>query len=72
MAVSCALYDEIELACLRRSRVKIRFFSGKEIEGKAMDTLINDQRQECLQVESGGRQVIIILEQITQFETMGS
>ena len=48
--ISCDLYDYIEIACLYKIPVRLELKDGSFIEGNADDTIINDDKDECMKL----------------------
>ena len=42
--------------------------SGKVIEGKALNTVYNDERQECIQMSVEGTATLLILDELSGLE----
>ncbi|WP_220718210.1 Rho-binding antiterminator [Agarivorans litoreus] len=59
--ISCNEYDYIEIACMFRYSVKLILRDASVLEGIAVDTFTNQQKQECikLQQEEGERLVLL-------------
>ena len=63
--ISCHQYDYIEIVCLYHYPVKLTLKSGQIIEGIALDTARNDDREECIKLDDKGVAVYIVLSDIT-------
>ena len=46
--ISCAEYDTIEMVCMNQYRIKLIIKSGISVEGVAIDTKRNKNREECI------------------------
>lgn len=66
--VSCNEYDYVEIVCLYHYLIKLTMKVGQVIEGIALDTQYNDQREECIKVNVGGIETIIPLDTISILE----
>lgn len=66
--ISCELHDHIEIVCLYRYSVKLTLKSGAEVEGIALDTRRNAQREECLVLNHNDH--LIVLEHIKKMEVL--
>ena len=68
--ISCANHDYIEIACLYRFVVKLAFRNGQIVQGKALQTAYNENREECivLDTERGNEQ--LVLEQVASMEAV--
>ena len=53
--ISCEQHDYIEIACTFRYPLKLTLISGEVIEGIGIDTACNAQKQECIEIDSGGK-----------------
>ena len=62
--ISCAVHDYVEIACMYHFTVKLVLKNGQTVEGKAVQTVINECKEECvvLDTETGNKE--IVLEQI--------
>jgi len=59
--MSCQHYDYIEIACMHQYLVHLHLKSGREITGIALDTGINESREECLHVLVEGSEQKVVL-----------
>lgn len=59
--ISCDQSDYLEIACLYRIPIALRWADGRRIEGTPLDTGYNDQREECLQMDIGGNAEWVVL-----------
>ena len=59
--ISCQLHDYIEIACLYGYRVRLTLKSGETIEGKAIDTVVDEHKREYLQLDNDRRVELIEL-----------
>lgn len=68
--ISCAVHDYVEIACMYRFTVKLTLKNGQTIEGKAVQTVINESKEECvvLDIETGNKE--IVLEQLVSMEAV--
>ena len=68
--ISCANHDYVEIACMYRFEVKLVLKNGKVVQGKAVQTACNENRDECivLRTEIGNEE--IVLEQIALLEAV--
>lgn len=62
--ISCAQHDYVEIACMYKLRVILTLRSGEELEGVAMDTQRNQDREECLKLKTGNDDQLVVLDQI--------
>ncbi|KOO05532.1 Rho-binding antiterminator [Vibrio nereis] len=68
--ISCNEYDYIEIACMYRFSIRLTLKSGKVIEGTAMDTARNQEKEECIKVDQGGTNVLVELNQLSVLEVI--
>lgn len=68
--ISCANHDYVEIACMYRFVVKLVLRNGEIVQGKALQTAYNENREECivLDTERGNKQ--IVLEQVASIEAV--
>jgi len=66
--ISCERHDYIEIACSYRYLVKLKMKSGKTIEGIALDTTLDSNRDECIKVEAQGNISLVVLDDISVLE----
>ena len=65
--IACALYDELELACLRNYTLRIELSSRQIIEGQAITLSIGADKAEYLHLNAAGAEQLIRLDQLTQW-----
>jgi len=46
--IACDQHDFIEIACMYHLKVVLKLKTGDEITGIAQDTILNDERDECI------------------------
>ncbi|WP_162048373.1 Rho-binding antiterminator [Vibrio taketomensis] len=57
--ISCSQYDYLEIACMYHFSIRLTLLNGETIEGEAADTGYNNQKQECLIINtSDGKHAI--------------
>ncbi len=66
--ISCHQHDYIEIVCMYRYPVKLTLKSGAVIEGVAADTLRNSAREECIKVNAGTGETLVVLSELKQLE----
>ncbi len=64
--ISCEQYDYIEIVCLYHYPIELTMKSGERINGVALDTKRNDQKQECIEVKIDETKQLVILEDISK------
>lgn len=68
--ISCDQHDYIEIVCTYRYRIKLTLKSGEEIQGIAVDTQRNENKDECIKIETSGVAQLIILDDIKQLDAL--
>lgn len=68
--ISCNQHDYIEIVCMYHYPIKLTLKSGDIIEGIALDTQRNDQRDECIKIDIEGVEKLVVLEEIKVLEVM--
>lgn len=66
--ISCNQHDYIEIVCMYHYPIKLTLKSGDTIEGTALDTQRNDQRDECIKIDMEGVEQLVVLEKIKMLE----
>lgn len=66
--ISCNDYDYIEIVCLYRYPIKLFLRTGDMIEGIAIDTKRNENREECIELQVNGKTQLVILDIISKLE----
>jgi Rho-binding antiterminator len=66
--ISCNQHDYIEIVCMYHYPIKLTLKSGDIIEGIALDTQRNDQRDECIKIDIEGIEQLVVLEEIKILE----
>lgn len=49
--LSCDLHDHLEIACLRRLRLRVELADGTQVEGRALTTVSTAAKEEYLRLE---------------------
>lgn len=62
--ITCDQSDYLEIACLYRIPIALRWADGRQVEGTPLDTGYNEQREECLLMDMGGDQEWVVLTDI--------
>lgn len=68
--ISCNQHDYIEIVCMYHYPIKLTLRSGDIIQGIALDTQRNDQRDECIKIEMEGVEQLVVLQEIMILEVM--
>ena len=66
--MSCDQHDYIEIVCTYHYRIKLTLKSGDVIQGIALDTQRNENKDECIKIENNGVEQLIVLDEIKQLE----
>ena len=66
--ISCDQHDHIEIACTFRYPLKLTMRSGLVIDCIAIDTGLNENRDECILVNIDGTESLVVLENISVLE----
>lgn len=62
--ISCDQHDYIEIVCLYKYPVRLTLRSGAEIEGRALDTQYNDNREHCIKIQTDEVESLVCLDLI--------
>ncbi len=68
--ISCNDYDYIEIACLYHYPVRLHLKSGVYVEGNALDTARNADKQECIKVSMNGLEHMVVLDDLHELEVL--
>jgi Rho-binding antiterminator len=68
--ISCNQHDYIEIVCMYHYPIKLALKSGDIIQGVALDTQRNDQRDECIKMDIKGVRRLVVLQEIKILEVM--
>ncbi|CZF81092.1 Rho-binding antiterminator [Grimontia celer] len=68
--IKCAEYDYVEIACLYHYPVRLVMKDGSVNEGIAKDTARNIQKEECLVLDVGGEEVLVVLDNVTSMKAL--
>lgn len=68
--ISCNDYDYIEIVCLYRYPVRLTLKSGQTIEGKALDTARNQDKQEAIKLDQNGVEQLVALDDLSLLEVL--
>jgi len=66
--IKCSEYDYIEIVCLYRYPIKITLHNDEFIEGIAMDTVRNKQREECIKIKQENQLIDVVLDHICELQ----
>lgn len=69
-AVSCELYDYVELACLYRHEVRVQTTDGQALTGTALDARSDGLGNEFLVLRAPDRTLLVRLNAVTTMETL--
>lgn len=66
--IRCDQHDYIEIACMFRYPIKLTMKSGELIECTALDTVLNEHKDECIKVEVNGSERLVVLTELSLLE----
>ncbi|HCF4213541.1 TPA: Rho-binding antiterminator [Pseudomonas aeruginosa] len=66
--ISCNDYDYIEIACTYQYPIILTLKSGEIIHCSAKDTSLNNEREECIKVEVGDAERLVVLDEVKIME----
>lgn len=62
--IDCANYDYIEIACMHQYWVTLTLRNQSSLTGVAIDTLINQNKKECIKLLSEDQYIEVVLDHI--------
>jgi Rho-binding antiterminator len=68
--ISCNQHDYVELICMYRYAVKVSLKSGATIQGVALDTQHNENKDECIKIQTDDTERPIILNEVKKIEVI--
>lgn len=68
--ISCEQHDYIEIACLYNYRIRLTLDSGIQLEGMAVDTVRNHDKEECIKIREGSSDHLVELDSVTTMEAL--
>lgn len=68
--ISCDQHDYIEIACTYKYPIRLTDKSGNSIECVAIDTVINDDRAECIKVNYNGSTRLVVLDELSELSVL--
>ncbi|WP_047042112.1 Rho-binding antiterminator [Vibrio mexicanus] len=68
--ISCSDYDYIEIVCMYRYPIRLHLKSGAKVEGQALDTARNDDKQECIKVMVEEVERLVVLDELVELEVL--
>lgn len=68
--ISCSDYDYIEIVCMYRYPIRLHLKSGAKVEGQAVDTARNDDKQECIKIIADGVERLIVLVELVELQVL--
>ena len=63
--ISYNLHDYIEIVCLYRYPIRLELKSGEPVTGTALDTAYDADRNECIKIDNGAREELVLLDSIS-------
>ena len=64
--MNCDEHDYIEIACTFKYRIRLVLKSGEVIEGRALDTRRNAEKEECILMENAGIEQCVVQQEIAR------
>jgi Rho-binding antiterminator len=68
--ISCNQHDYVELVCMYRYAVKVSLKSGATIQGVALDTQHNENKDECIKIQTDDTERLVILNEVKKIEVI--
>ncbi|MDX1757399.1 MAG: Rho-binding antiterminator [Marinobacter sp.] len=68
--MNCDQQDYIEIACSFRLSVRLTLRNGEQLDGVAVDTLYNAQRQECVQLGTASGKRAVPLDSLKSMQAL--
>ena len=68
--ISCGEYDYIEMSCLYHYPIRLTMKAKEVIEGIALDTVCDKNHQECIKLEVGKKEILVVLNRILKLEVL--
>ena len=68
--ISCANHDYVEIACMYHFKVKLYLKNSRIVEGKALQTTYNENKEECIILETEIGKQEIVLERVASMEAV--
>ncbi|GAA0836579.1 hypothetical protein GCM10009112_29980 [Marinomonas arenicola] len=59
--ITCHEYDYVEIVCLFHYPIRLTMASGGWIEGVALDTARNENRAECIKIQTDNGVQLVVL-----------
>lgn len=66
--IRCSEYDYIEIVCMHRYPIRMLTKIGQVIDCIALDTLHNDDREECIKIKINELESYVVLNTIASLE----
>lgn len=66
--LSCDQHDYIEIVCTFGYPIKLTLRSGEIVDCVALDTALNEQKEECISVEVDDAERLIVLADLVKLE----
>jgi len=68
--ISCNQYDYIEIVCLYQYEILLTLKSGESIQGIAIDTKRDDDKQECILINLDSGSKLVVLDELVSLEVL--
>jgi len=66
--ITCEHHDFVEIACLFRYPVYLVMRCGEPIAGVAINTRLNEQREECIEIIQHGQSRLVVLDKVARLK----
>jgi len=66
--ISCDLHDTIEIVCLYSYPIRLLLKSGAHVTGTALDTAYDADRNECIKIDNGSCEQLVLLDSISSMQ----
>ncbi|REG82891.1 Rho-binding antiterminator [Marinomonas pollencensis] len=64
--ITCHEYDYVEIVCLFHYPIRLTMVTGELIEGIALDTAHNENRTECIKIQTADGAQLVVLSEVTK------
>lgn len=64
----CDHQDYIEIACMYHYPVELLLKAGDIVTGKALDTALNEMREECIKLQTDNGEVLVVLDEVSKLK----
>lgn len=64
--ITCHEYDYVEIVCLFHYPIRLTMATGVQIEGVALDTARNENRAECIKIQTDNGVKLVLLADVAK------